>query len=78
MTPNATAAVAMLATARRPTVAVCVRPMRHQTAAATEKMQATFTATPQLTRVSLPVPRPCISAIGQQAYAAQCTTRHAR
>src|SRR5215469_1608076 len=51
---------------------------RHKSAPATTTTQSASRNSSQGSLESVPVPRPCQSAIGQQAYASQCTPRQAR
>ena len=49
---------------------------RQRTAATTPATQVAVTTCIHATRASVPVPSPCTSAIGHDAYASQCRARH--
>src|SRR2546422_322215 len=55
-----------------------LRATRTSTDAATSANDAKPTNAIHPNRASLPVPKECMSAIGQDAYASQCTARHMR
>ena len=51
---------------------------RHSSAPATSKTQPASMASSHGSLLSVPVPSPCQSATGQDAYASRCTARQAR
>src|SRR5450755_311260 len=76
--PSGTTAEAIRAVTRAPALAGQPAVARATTATIMTITQPPVTASIQAILVSLPVPRPCSTATGQQAYAAQCVARHAR
>ena len=54
------------------------RSRRAASAATTPATHAAVSSASHVERASVPVPRPCSTATGQQTYAAQCTARQAR
>ena len=68
---------ALAATAGARTSRRSERPMRNPTAITTAARHAAVSRSIHAAAASLPVPRPCATATGQDAYAAQCTARQA-
>ena len=76
--PTTEAATSARAPSRSPARAGQSRSRRAASAATTPATHAAVSSCSHAERASVPVPRPCSTATGQQAYAAQCTARQAR